>query len=191
MKPLLELNLDDPKERKALDLVLKKIATGKVIATIKQIVVNGDSYTSNVIQTAVAETNTLVDINQNLIYITVRNLNKGSVKRLQNLWKTVLKRGTVRYKEGNENDYVMTVDCAYTDEHQGKSYLLGCFMTPIFCSGDGDEDLMFVVPAEDCFISIDRYSRQATDYEMTKQIERGDTITPILNEDYESDEGDY
>lgn len=188
MKSITDLNLDDAKERKALSLVLTNIASGQIIATIKQLVESDGKYNSRDIQTAVANTGTMVDISGNLAYITVRNLNKNEVKQIRNLWQTVIHRGTVQMKEkGEDNDYYMTIDCLCVDKKKKKSYLFGCYSTPLFCSSDGDTDLWFAVNIEDCFISIDPYSEQETDYEMQKQIDRGNTIVPAHSDDDEDE----
>lgn len=191
MKAITELSED--KDFQALEVVLRKIITGKVVATVKQMITNGDKCEINDVQTAVAETHTFVDKNGDYMYITITNLNHASVKRIKNLWKMVLKRGTVRYKEGKENDYYMTIDCINVEERKQKSYLFGCFSTPIFCSSDGDEDLMLVVPESDCFISIDRYNDRDTDYEMLKQIENGKAISSFHDDKFNNvnDENDY
>lgn len=188
MKAITELDLDNPTEVKALKTVLQKIVAGKIIVTVKQMIDDGNEIKSNDIQTAVAETGTMIYLKDNLAYITVRNLKRSNVKQLQNLWKTVLQRGTLQFQKGEACDYYMTTDCIYIDEYRHKSYLFGCFSTPLFCSSDGDEDLMMVVPINDCFISIDRYSEQEADYEAMKQVERGKTVSPLLQEDYDSPE---
>lgn len=189
MKPIVELDMDNPKEAKALKTVLRKINIGSFVACLKQAVkTKEDEYVSNVLQAAVADEGAMALIDGGLLYITLRDLKNHNVKEIQELWKTVLRRGTTQFTKGEANDYYLTIDCIMIDKSAKKMYTLGCYRTPLFCSSDGDADLTLAMPLEDCFISIDNYDAREIEYAAVSATERGETVKPLLKKNLPEDD---
>jgi len=187
MKPVLELDMKNPAEEKALRTVIQKAAIGKVVASVKQTIQKGDDFDIKMIDTAVTEAGALISLNGEYLYFTIRDLKRHNVKRVQALWKTVLKRVINRFEEGEANDYFMTVDCVTIDEGKSKVFTFGCLDTPVFCSSDGDDDLTMAVKLADCYISIDRYNAKEIAYEAIKAEEKGEKVTPLMTMEYKED----
>ncbi|MBR0542344.1 MAG: hypothetical protein IJK26_09090 [Clostridia bacterium] len=187
MKNLLELDMDNPNDKNALIAVLEHMPSAKVIARIQQAVKKGDGYEFNDLQVGGAETPVTIELRyDNLsVYITARDLKRNNVTKMQNMFRSVLNRGTKRSLEGEANDYRFVLDCITILKSKGKSYCFGIDKTPLFASSDGDDDLTFLVPMSNCYIDISNYSEKDADYEAMKQIERGKTIVPLLQEDYD------
>ena len=192
MKPLVDLNMNNEKDVAALRAVLRSMSLASIVAIIQQAIKKGDDYEFKDIQVAVAQTPITVDLDNEhrLAHITARDLRKSNVRKIQRLFKTVRDRGTKRFLDAEANDYLLQIKCVYIDKRHSKSYMFFCDNTPVFASSDGDDDLQFVIPFEDCHIDISAYSDKDADYEAMKQIDKGITVSPLLQEDYELENED-
>lgn len=194
MRFIHELDMDDERQAKSLETVLKKARVGKVFAALEQKVKIGvdengkDIYDGKDVQITGASGGCLISLNNNLIYITMRDLKRRNIKAIQNIWKTIRDRGTTRFLEGKENDYFMTLECVTIDEGKKRCYTFGSYDTPLFCSSDGDEDLCLAFLMEDCFIDISVYDKRAVDYEAVKLAEAGIDAAEFLEDNEPQEE---
>lgn len=182
-KFLTDLDMKNEKDSKILDTVIKKALIGKSVVVMKQVVKVGVDdegepiYDGKDIKAVVAEGGCLINMDTShgvcVFYVTMRNMKRGNIKEIQNLWKTVRDRGMARYLEGEDNDYYMTLDCVTIEESKERIYTFGSYRTPIFCSSDGDEDLCLVYVIDDCFIDVSRYDKKQVEYEAAKLAEAG------------------
>ena len=184
MKQIIEL--DGEKELRALKKVLEKISDvdAQVIVCMKQAIRQPDGYEQQDISTTVLKSNVQVNLNENLIYVTIPSMGRPNVKEIQQLWHNVLQRGTQMYVKGQANDYFLTFDAVYLDEIKEKSYLLCSHCTPIFCSSDGDADLTLVFRLQDVYISIDTYNAHDTEYLAAIAEEEGQSIRTASEDEY-------
>lgn len=190
MKKLVELDMDNERDRTALSTVLEKLSSAHLIVNLVQVVEKNGEYEHNTLQTAVAQTpcHAQIALESGLAYITARNLKNTNVQKIKTLYETVLDRGTKRLLECQANDYYLEGQCVTIDKRKGKSYMYGFETTPLFASSDGDEDLKFAYPLTEGYISIDKYSEKDADYEAMKLLEKGKTVNPMLQDDYDIDE---
>lgn len=190
MKNLVELDMENERDRNALSTVLEKLPSAHFIVNMVQVVEKNGEYEHNTLQTVVAETpcHAQISIEKGLAYITACNLKNANVQKIKTLYDTVLDRGTKRLLECKSNDYYLEGQCVTIDKRKGKSYMYGFEMTPLFASSDGDKDLKFAYPLNEGYISIDKYSEKDADYEAMKLLEKGKAINPLLQDDYDIDE---
>lgn len=182
MRALVQLETD--KEFKIFAEVLRKIVeSGKVVASIKQYIEDEDGYAQEPanIQRVVVEQGMTVQVEGKLVYATIQGLRKNDVRKVQSLWKTVVARGQSQFLQQKANDYYMTLDCVAVDEDKGYSYGFFALHTPMFCSGDGDDDLCFAIDLTDCAIDVSKYdAHEAEYYAMVDAEEHADQAPDVI-----------
>lgn len=192
------IQLETEKEFKIFSEVLRKIVEGgKTVACIKQYIEDEDGYAqeSANIQRVVIEQGMTVQVEGKLVYATIQGLRRPDVRKIQGLWKTVVARGQSQYSQQKANDYYMTLDCVAVDEDKGYSYGFFGLHTPMFCSGDGDDDLCFAFDLADCAIDVSHYDAHEAEYYAMVDAEENsnqsvDVVGNTSTEYIKADEGD-
>lgn len=181
MRKLTELETD--KDFEEFSLILSKLHDSHAVITMKQAVQRKDGEYNYVdLQQTVAENQTLVQINGQYMFITLRNARRKSSQKARVMWNTVLQRGTNQFKKGEANDYILVVDMCRSELEKGVAYCLSGFQ-PIFMSSEGDNDLTFVFTIGSAACGIEEVSMYDIEYELENEEESS------LNTD--ADEGDY
>lgn len=181
MKKLIELETDE--EFKELEEILSKVSNGQIVATLRQAVPNPNgTFNSLDVQQVVANTASLVQINDEYIYFTLRNLNRVDVRKVHNLWNIVLQRGTQRFTQGLENDYWLTVDVVHHDEKEGIMYLISG-VQPVFASSDNSTDLTLVFGINNVRCNKETVSVYELDYEIALREESENEVYDFEDED--------
>lgn len=172
MKRLIDLQSDA--EFAELDEILKKIRHGQINATLKQGSQNkDDTYSYIDIQKVSSDANPLLQINDNYVYIIIRNGRTESVKRIKSLWDTLLQRGTQRSVQGLPNDYVLILDCLRYDERTEWYHGVTC-VQPIMVSTDADGTLTMCFDISDVNVTKEIVSTYAVDEEIAYRESIGD-----------------
>lgn len=165
--------------------IIKKVAEGNIVATIKQVSKNGDDYTFFDVQQTVAQTKVSVQINGDYVYFTANNLMRTDVRKLKTLWNTVLQKGTQCFEKGEENKYLFQIDVLKNELEKGFVYSI-TGVQPIFVSGDGDKDLTFVFNINDVRCSEDEITMYDVEYEQSMRDASEDEVHRF--EDTEEDD---
>lgn len=201
------IKLTDLKTDEEFDMfkeVLSRIsALGNTIVTLRQVSQNPDgSYKSIDLQQIGTETRALFRIDNTHCFVSIRG--DSNSKKIQSLWETVLQRGTSRFKKGQMNDYVLTIDIVAKEKNEDRTssydYILSC-ISPVFGGLDGNNAYTYVFDIEDVRCAKVRVDYQAIDYEIAIREESGDevhnfdnsiddSIGDIIDEDEEFDEND-
>lgn len=182
------IDIESPEELNEFSEILSKISNSNIVGTLKQVLARPDGlYNYTDLQQAVSDSKVLVQIANGYLYITVQNLRRVDVRKLKTMWNTVLARGTQQFRKGQANDYIMVVDIVKDELQKGFVYCITAAQ-PIFVSGDGDNDLVFVFPLENARCSKDEVSIYDVDYEVALREESGNDVYNF-NEDTDDDEG--
>lgn len=144
--------------------IIKKVANGDMVATIKQVAKNGDTYNFFDVQQVVAQTKNSVQINGDFVYFVANDLMRTDVRKLKTLWNTVLQKGTQCFAKGEENSYLFQIDILKNEIEKGFVFSI-TGVQPIFVSGDGDKDLTFVFNINDVRCSEDAITMYDVEYE--------------------------
>lgn len=190
MKKLIELETD--KDFEEFQEILSKVRDGHVVGTLKQVVTKPDgSYNYVDIQQNVAESKAILQINGNYFYVTIQNLRRVDVRKIQTMWNMVLQRGTGRFVKGEANDYVMTVDVVRDELEKGFVYCITA-VQPIFVSGDGSNDLTIVFELGNVRCAKDEVSLYDVEYEAAIREESGNEVykTSTYEDDFADENED-
>lgn len=187
MKKLIEIITDE--DFKEFEEVLSKAREGHVVGTIRQVAKAADGKINYVdIQRSVAECRTMLQINGDFIYITMYNINRTDVRKIKTMWNTVVQRGTNRFLQKQENDYVLTIDIVKDEAEKGYAYTISAIQ-PVFASSDGDTDLMLVFQLKDIWYSKDAVSIYDIEYEISQREEsQNDVYKVTICEDEDEQE---
>lgn len=156
--------------------VISKISNGNIVATLKQAIPHPDGgYTHVDIEQYVAVQKSIVQINGEFVYVTVRDMETPDCKKIKSMFNVMLQHGTQQFERGAANDYVLTIEVACNELHIGYTYILSCIQ-PIFISGDGDEDLTLVFLVGNVLVGKEAVSIYDVEYEMDMREAREDNV---------------
>lgn len=174
MKKLVELETD--RDFEEFQEILAKVREGHVVGTLRQVAAapNG-GYNYVDLQQNVVESNAVLRINGNYFYVTIQNIRRVDVRKLQTMWNMVLQRGTKQFSKGEANDYLLTVDILRDELHKGFVYCVSA-VQPILASGEGDNDLTLVFELGNVRCSKDEISQYDVDYEAALREESGNEV---------------
>lgn len=164
MKQLIELSTDRDFEEFAE--VLEKVRDSHAVGNLKQVVVNGEECNYTDLQRVVAETKVMFQINGDFCYVTLSTASRNDVQQIRNFWNTVLQRGTQRFKKGEVNDYLLTIDICRNELNDRTSYLVSC-VQPVFVTSESERDLMLVFPLENVYFTKAEVDIYDLEYEMS------------------------
>lgn len=158
------------------------------------------------LQTQTFESTNEVEIpNNGFVYLRIRAFAE-EYKKLYSLWDTVQKRGTTRYRQGYDNDYILCVDLIKEDEKNNKAYRL-TFIAPIFIGKENglyadDNTLILVFRGDACESQVEdvdyvavydaeqyanELARQRVDEESDEE-DNEDFFDPNDEEEYENED---
>lgn len=147
---LVELKTDE--DFNELSLTLEKLRHSDMVVTLKQSLASSDgTYAFTDIQKDVIEdANPLIQINGKWVYMTVQGIFRDNARKVQSMFSTFVQRGTLKAKNGGNNDYVMMVDVVRADINDGSGAgLVYCIsaIAPVIGSTDskGNYTLVFEV----------------------------------------------
>ena len=156
--------------------VISKISNGNIVATLKQAIPHPDGgYTHVDIEQYVAVQKSIIQINGEFVYVTVRDMETPDCKKIKSMFNVMLQHGTQQFEKGAANDYVLTIEVACNELHIGYTYILSCIQ-PIFISGDGDEDLTLVFLIGNVLVGKEAVSIYDVEYEMDMREAREDNV---------------
>lgn len=174
MVKLIDLNTDE--DFAMYREVITKIADGNIVATLKQAVPHPDGgYTHMDIEQYVAVQRSLIQINGEFVYVTVRDMETPDCKKIKSMFNVMLQHGTQQFEKGAANDYVLTIEIAHTELHNGYIYILSC-VQPVFISGEGDDDLTLVFLIGNVLVGKESVSIYDVEYEMDMREAREDNV---------------
>lgn len=187
MKRLIELETDE--DFAEYREILEKARNGHTVGTLKQVMHNPetDQYSYIDLQQNTAESSAVVQVNENYFYVTLQRQTRTDVRKIRNMWNTMLSRGTLQFSKGLANDYLLTIDVGYTDFDKGIAYVLSA-VQPIFVTNEGDMDLTFVFPIENVRCAKEEISVYDIDYEVAMRNESGDKAYAF---DFDEDEDEF
>lgn len=190
MKKLTELETD--KDFEEFGEILSKVSNGNIIGTLRQVVTkpDGSGYNYVDVQQAVSQSKTLVQVNENYLYITVQNVRSDDVRKIQTMWNMVLQRGTQCFVKGKANDYMLTVDLVRNElETEGRVYCISAIQ-PVFMSSEGNRDLTVVFAFDNVRCAKDEVSMYDVEYEAAIREESGNDVYKISDSDDEDAESE-
>lgn len=157
-----------------LDEILYKIKHGQTNATLKQGSQKEDgTYLYVDVQKVSSDANPLLQINDNYVYVIIRNGRTESVKRIKTLWDILLQRGTQRSLQGLPNDYVLILDCLNYDDKTGWYHAVTC-VQPIIVSMDADGSITLCFDIADVNVTKENVSIYDVDEEIAYRESIGD-----------------
>lgn len=170
-----------------LDEILYKIKHGQINATLKQGSQKEDgTYVYVDVQKVSSDANPLLQINNNYVYVIIRNGRMESVKRIKSLWDILLQRGTQRSLQGLPNDYVLILDCLNFNDKTEWYYGITC-VQPIIVSMDADGSITLCFDIADVNVTKEKVSI----YDVNEEIAYRESIGDVPDiSDYEIDERD-
>lgn len=185
MRKLTELETEE--DFAELEEILSKVRSGNIIGTIRQAIKHDDEYSYIDIEQAVSESEPIVYINEEFLYITVQNVRSEQVRKIRTMWDMVLQRGTQRFVKGEANDYLLTIDLVRNElEGKGLVYCISA-VQPVFVSNENNRTLMFAFPINSVRCSKDEISIYDVEYEAALREESGNDL---YNMDIYNDEED-
>lgn len=167
--------------------ILDKIRDANIVATIKQVLVRQDgTFNYMDVRQTVSEAKASVQVNNGYLYVVAQNVRKLDVRRLKDMWSTVVARGTSQFTKGQPNDYCLTIDITKDELQQGYVYCL-TGVQPIFVSSDGDNDLTFVFSFDNVRCAKDEVSPYDVDYEVALREQAQDSAYQYDDDEDEDD----
>ena len=138
--------LDDFKE------CLENCVNCPALVGIKQIyeTANGEKESADIEQFVVDCINNInIDASNGYIYYNLHAEKQADFRKIYSTWKNVLSRGTFKFHQGEDNDYVFMIDLIKEDSEKSLAYNIS-FVAPIFVGfeneilGSENEGLMLV-----------------------------------------------
>lgn len=186
--------------------VLYKVRECDIVVTLKRFIPRPDGKLNNMIlQQSTCKIKSLININEEFIYLTLISSNKAELKKIKSMWETVLRRGTQTALESKQNDYALVIDLIKQELQYNTVYTLS-FTQPVFVSREDDNrstglaEFMLVFKADHVYFGIENLTLDEIEYGMSLNREReignynsdidsdSDDNTKAENEDFISNE---
>lgn len=186
MKRLIDLETDV--EFQELKEILEKVRSGNILGTIRQAVIKPDgSYDYLDLQQIVGNVSCLFQMNGDYFYITARNVGRATIGRLESMWNIVLQRGTLKFQNGEANDYVFSIDIAKDEAEKGYFYCISA-VQPIFMSKESSDSLTFVFSMNNVRCIKEEASIYDIDYDLELRKEENSDVYQFDTGEIEDEE---
>ena len=183
-------NLDNLSKEETTELkeVLSKCRQCDCVVSLKQFIDNPNGGKNElVLQQNVCETNNVIYINGNYLYLSLTSATKNNtgLTKIRSFWETVLRRGTARIQEGRPNDYSLFIDLLCSEYDKGKIYIIST-VDPIFVTME-EKSLSLVFSLDDFCFGKENLTRDEVEYESALQEGR-DTNIFVTDDEEEYEE---
>ena len=156
-------NNTEEEERQIFRECLEKCRDCECIATLRQYARKNETQFNQLdIQQNVFHAESLINLNDGLAYVTLMTSERGNFQIVRQMHDTVLKRGTERFLQKQDNDYFLIVDLMNKDDEMSIYYTFSLFQ-PQFFTVEGNS-LRIALPMERMHFFKEQLDRDEIDY---------------------------
>lgn len=167
------VNANTDEQLAELSECLKKTKDCEIVATLRQFAesTNGDVHEVEVQQITTVSKN-VINVNGDMVYVELseKNGSLNDLKKIRTMWQAVLNRGTVRFLQGNANDYGITIDLICSELENSRAYVISLF-NPTFMAGE-DHGISLALSLDSFAFGVERVTLSEIEYEEEQRAAR-------------------